>query len=146
MKAMPITLRAANAYVEKHHRHSKPVQGHFLSVSVAVRGEIVGVAILGRPVARKLQDGLTCEITRCCTDGHSRACSCLYGKCVRIARELGYVRVVTYTKLDEPGTSLRAAGFTAVSKSDGGQWSVPSRPRKANENDGPKMRWERMLK
>ena len=73
--------------------------------------DLCGVAICGRPVARYLDDGLTLEILRCCTDGTDNACSKLYGACCRIGFDMGYERIVTYTLATESGASLRAAGF-----------------------------------
>lgn len=43
-----------------------------------------GVAIAGQPIARKLDDGLTIEVRRLCTDGTKDACSKLYGACARV--------------------------------------------------------------
>jgi len=58
-----------------------------------------------------LDDGATVEILRIATDGARNACSMLYGACRRVARALGYSRVITYTLPDEGGASLRASGF-----------------------------------
>ena len=93
----PITLREANAYVAQHHRHNQPTNGHKWSVACYDGDCLCGVAIAGQPIARKLDDGLTIEIRRVCTDGTYNACSILYGACARIAKDMGYKRVVTYT-------------------------------------------------
>ncbi len=93
------------------HRHNRPTLGAIFCVGVAV-DSVRGVAIVGRPVARRLDDGLTVEILRVCTDGTRNACSMLYGACRRIARAMGYQRVMTYTLPQEGGASLKAAGFT----------------------------------
>ena len=114
----PITLRDANRYVAEHHRHNMPTNGHKFSIACYDGDRLCGVAIAGQPVARKLDDGLTIEIRRVCTDGTRNACSILYGACSRCAKEMGYKRVVTYTLVSEPGTSLKAAGF--VKKCVGG--------------------------
>lgn len=115
---VPITLRAANAFVEAHHRHHKAARGHKFSVAVAdgSTDAIVGVAIAGRPTARALDDGFTIEINRVCTTGEPNACSMLYGACRKAARAMGYRRVVTYTQQEESGASLRAAGFRLASE------------------------------
>lgn len=155
MKAIPITLKQANQFVAQHHRHSRPVVGAKIAVGVAVNGKLAGVAILGRPVSRRLDDGLTIEVTRCCTDGLLHACSCLYGKCLRIARELGYERAVTYTLASEPGASLRASGFAKEADVPEQDWNRPGRRRKVYEVNlfdterktplGAKVRWGRKL-
>lgn len=110
----PITLRQACAFIAEHHRHNKPPQGHKFSVAVYHVDEIAGVATAGRPVARHFDDGLTLEVNRSCTDGTANANSMLYGAVWRAAKAMGYRRCITYTQHDEPGTSLRAAGWRRV--------------------------------
>lgn len=100
------------------------------------------MAIVGRPVARGLQDGWTAEVTRVATDGTPNAPSALYGACWRVARALGYRRLVTYTLATEPGTSLRAAGWRVVGEVRGRSWSCASRPRVDRAPAQEKLRWE----
>lgn len=112
---VPITLKAARAFVAEHHRHNKPPVGHKFSIGVCdSEGLLRGVAMVGRPVARNLQDGLTAEVSRTCTDGCPNANSALYGACWRIASAMGYRRLVTYTQANESGASLTAAGWIKV--------------------------------
>ena len=110
----PITLRAACEFVAAHHRHNKPPRGHKFSIGVRKAGSLVGVAVAGRPSARALDDGLTLEVTRTCTDGSRNANSMLYGAIWRAAKAMGYRKAVTYTQHDECGASLRAAGWVRV--------------------------------
>lgn len=141
---LPISRIRLNVWIAKHHRHSKPVVGDIFRVCVADTEDCVrGAACLGQPKARRLNDGRTGEITRVVTDGTPNACSMLYGALVRAAKALGYLRVITYTKADEPGSSLRAAGFKDDGIiSPGKEWSVPSRPRKPADFElGPRRRW-----
>lgn len=140
----PIGLRAANDYVATTHRHSKPVRGQKFATSV-VNGQLCGVAIAGRPVARGLDDGTTIEILRVCTDGTRNACSMLYGACCRAAAGMGYSLAVTYTLKSEGGASLRAAGFRPVAEVQDRQWDCASRPREQRDLIGDKVRWERRL-
>jgi hypothetical protein len=143
MRLMPITLEEANAYVKKHHRHHKPTPGHKYSVAVGDT-EIRGVAIVGRPVARKLDDGWTLEVNRVCTDGARNACSMLYQAAWRAAKALGYTRLITYTLPKEGGASLRGAGWKCLGERGGGNWNVPSRPR-VNTDEilrGQKWLWQ----
>ena len=121
----PIILREANAYVARHHRHNMPVNGHKWSLACFDGDRLCGVAIAGQPVARKLDDGLTIEIRRVCTDGTRNACSILYGACARVAKAMGYKRVITYTLVSEPGTSLIASGFTCAGEAGGVSWDMP---------------------
>lgn len=111
MTIVPLTLKAANEFVLARHRHSKPVAGHKFSVGVEADGRLVGVAIVGRPVARALDNGRQAEILRVCTDGTPNACSMLYGASRKAARAMGYTAVFTYTLPEEGGASLRGAGF-----------------------------------
>ena len=139
---VPITLRAARAYVRSHHRHLGAPAGGKLAIGVAdARGIVRGVAILGRPVARQLDDGATVEVTRVAADGCRNACSALYGASRRIALALGYEQLVTYTREDEPGTSLRAAGWMPATTTRGGAWSRADRPRRRGSDEGRKHRW-----
>jgi hypothetical protein len=112
----------------------------------AAEGEtIVAVAIVGKPVARLLDDGFTAEVTRLASDGAPNACSMLYGACWRAARALGYRRLVTYTLAEERGSSLRAAGWRLVGEAGGGTWNRPKngRPRVDLHPTQGKLRWER---
>lgn len=124
-----IDLDEANAFVEQHHRHHKPVVGHLFSIGAALDDKIVGVVIVGRPVSRMRDDGLTAEVTRLCTDGTKNSCSFLYGAAAKAAFALGFQRIGTYILASEPGTSLTATGWRLMGERGGGSWSVPSRPR-----------------
>lgn len=125
-----LELGEANTFVEQHHRHHRPVIGHVFSIGAALDGKIVGVAIIGRPVARMRDNGVTAEVTRLCTDGTPNACSFLYGASARAAFALGFKRIGTYILATEPGTSLTAANWRQIGETaGGGTWARPSRPR-----------------
>ena len=87
---VPLPLKEANAFVAAHHRHHKPVVGHKFSLGCMKDGQLVGVAIVGRPVSRYLDDGMTLEVNRLCRVGEKNVCSFLYGAAARAARALGY--------------------------------------------------------
>jgi hypothetical protein len=125
---MPITFKEACAFVLRHHRHNKPPRGHKFSLAVHdACDQVRGVVQCGRPVARAFDDGLTLEINRTCTDGTYNANSCLYGAAARVAGAMGYRRIITYTRQDELGASLRAAGFVRVKEiAARGSWSEAS--------------------
>ena len=129
LKHIRIDLAEANAFVEQHHRHHKPVIGHLFSIGASFDNRIVGVVIVGRPVARLRDDGMTAEVTRLCTDGTKNACSFLYGKAARAAFALGFQRIGTYILADEPGTSLMATGWRLIGETKGGTWDRDGRPR-----------------
>lgn len=141
----PINLDEANAFVAEHHRHHRPVVGAKFAVAVSDgAGQVRGVAIVGRPVARLLDDGWTLEVNRVCTDGARNACGMLYGAAWRASRAMGYKRLITYTLPEEGGSSLRAAGWKLVGRRGGGNWNVPSRPRIDTDSllRGQKLLWE----
>ena len=142
LSAAPIGFTDAAAFVREHHRHHTPPAGHKFSIAAMMGGDLVGVVIVGRPVSRHRDDGLTLEVTRLCTVGNPNACSFLYGAAARAAFALGYARIGTYTLKSEPGTSLRAAGWRLIAETPGRSWSVPSRPRADKHPIEPKLLWE----
>lgn len=131
MKAVPLELKETNAFVERLHRHHLPVhRDKFRFGCIDDNGELHGVIQLARPVSRMLDDGKTIEVVRCCTDGTYNACSFLYSRAARIAKEMGYKRIITYILQSEHGTSLKASGWKLEdSNCGGGTWDKPSRPR-----------------
>ena len=139
----PVALSTANSYVHAWHRHSRPVVGHLWSLGLFADDlTLHGVAIVGRPVARHLDDGQTVEVTRLATDGTRNACSMLYAASCREARRRCYRRVITYTLATESGASVKAAGFTRTAEVRGRQWDTPGR-RRATREALPRVRWER---
>lgn len=139
-----MTLREASKFVALHHRHHKPPQGGLFAVACAVDGdkEPCGVVIVGKPIARMIDDGWTVEATRVCTLGNRNACSMLYRAAWRAARAMGYRRLITYTLADEGGASLRAAGFRLIGEAGGGSWNRATRPRVDMHPTQKKLRWE----
>ena len=127
---VPMTFREACAFVERLHRHHKPSRGCKFCIGVAdEENKIRGVAMVGRPVNRVLDDGWTVEVNRVATDGCPNACSALYGASWKVARAMGYRKCVTYTLPHEGGASLRGAGWKLIAQTNGGSWSCKSRPR-----------------
>lgn len=145
LRLAPCDFDVASAFVRNHHRHHTPPQGHKFSLAAMNGDELVGVVIVGRPVARRRDDGLTLEVTRLCTTGHRNACSFLYGAAARAAFSLGYSRIGTYILKCEPGTSLAAAGWKLIAETPGKSWSVPSRPRDDKHPIEPKLLFERSV-
>ncbi len=145
LSTCPVTLGEANEFVTRHHRHHKPVVGHKFSIGVVVGDDVVGVAVVGRPVSRHRDDGLTLEITRLCTDGTKNACSFLYGAAAKAAFALGYKRIGTYIAAHEPGTSLIAAGWRLIGEVKGRSWSTPSRPRVDKTSITDRLLFERTV-
>ena len=153
MNLRPMSITEARRVVGKWHRHNKPPQGGLYAIAAEDSGELVGVVIVGRPIARMLDDGLTCEVTRLATNGANNACSMLYGAAMRSAKALGYRTIYTYTLQEEPGTSLRASGWEHDADLKARpSWSCPSRPRTQTDMfgdhqrpPGAKQRWKKAL-
>lgn len=145
LRIVPVSFRDACGFVEMWHRNHAPPTGHKFSLGVADDGDVLrGVAIVGRPVARRLDNGLTLEVTRTATDGTPNANSALYGAAWRAAKALGYRRLVTYTQRGETGVSLRAAGWRVIAERPARPgWNRPSRPRRLTGTEGiPRFLWE----
>lgn len=121
--AVPVKLTEAIEFVRNFHRHNKPPAGGLFAVGASDGAGLVGVAIVSRPVARKMDDGQTAEVTRCCVhdDAPKGACSFLYARCWQAAKALGWRRLVTYTLQSESGASLRGAGWTVVAELGAGR-------------------------
>lgn len=145
LTVVPITLREAHAFVSLYHRHHSPSRGGIFAVACATGPAIRGVAVVGRPVARQLQDGYTAEVTRLATDGVRNGCSLLYAAAWRAARAMGYRRIVTYILGTESGISLRAADWKAVHQTRAESWHREARPRVDTAPLQEKIRWETSL-
>jgi len=150
LRVVPFTIRKANEFIGKHHRHSRKVQGGKYAIAAIFEEDIVGVAIVGRPVARLMDDGFTAEVTRCCVlpTAPKGSPSFLYGKCWRIWQQMGGDRMITYTLKSESGASLRGAGWKITGRTQKrtngiGTWGSKERTREYYPIYGQlKLRWE----
>lgn len=141
MTARPIGWREAKEFVERVHRHHFSPQGWRWGIGAEKNGQLVGVVMVGNPVARMLDDGKTAEVIRLATDGTRNACSFLYSRARQVAKSMGYHRIITYILESEPGTSLKAAGWQFARAAGGGSWSRPSRKRDDKAPLEPKQLW-----
>ena len=145
MRIAPITFKVASEYINRYHRHHNATVGcKFCIAVVDDSGQIHGVAVCGRPVSRHLDDGATLEINRVCTDGTRNACSMLYGASCRIAKAMGYLKVITYTLASEDGASLKASNFVCEGTAGGTHWTG-TRNRGQNIPAEMKTRWGKNL-
>ena len=144
MKIVPLSLKEANEFVEKHHRHNKRVVTHKFSIGLEQDGKIIGVGIAGIPIARLLNDRKTLELRRVCViPGHANGCSKLMARMKQIGQLMGYEKIITYTLQKESVSSLRAVNARQVAKVVGGQWNRKDRPTNYQAVcDEPKWRWE----
>ena len=143
----PITLRDANLFVERIHRHNGALPAAKIAVAaIDESGLVHGVAVAGLPKARRLMAAGTLEINRVCTDGTENCCTFLYGAVRRAAKAMGYSRLITYTHADEPGTSLKASGWTLDGDAGGGSWASndPARSTSSYSSE-KKYRWSIVL-
>lgn len=145
----PCTLKQANELISAIHRHHKPVVGHRFSIAVYDGDKCVGVATIGRPVARKLDWNRIAEVTRLATDGTKNACSILYAAAARACEAMGFDSIQTYTLPEEGGVSLKAAGWTNEGMFGGGNWNGSGNGENSHKNrrtDQPmqqKFRWRK---
>ena len=142
LEIVPLNLTEAKFFVDRFHRHHRASVGGFFAVGCSCGPDIVGVAIVGRPVSRMLDDGWTAELTRLCTTGTPHVASKLYAACWRAARAMGWKKLITYILSSEPGTSLKAAGWKCLGECGGGTWSRKARPRVDCHPTQRKIRWE----
>ena len=141
LKLVPIERKEAAEYVDRMHRHHDPVLRDKYRIGAELNGVLVGVVQVGNPTARMLCDGRTLEVVRLCTDGTPNVCSLLYSAAARVAKNLGYRKIITYILDTEDGTSLRAAGWHKEADIKGHSWNTPSRPRSTTAPTCDKQRW-----
>lgn len=146
MRAVPLERKAAGEFIDRLHRHHQAVGADKFRIGAEENGQLVGVVQVGRPVSRVLDDGKTLEVVRLCTDGTRNACSFLYSRAARVAKELGYEKIITYILETESGDSLKATGWHKEADIRGKSWSCPSRPRETKAPTCNKQRWAKNLK
>jgi hypothetical protein len=151
LEVAPVDWATVKAFVHDHHRHCKRPAGWRFGAGVMNGSDLLGVVVVGRPVARMLDQKRIVEVNRLCIREDLpqglewNACSLLYGWAAREAKRRGFERIITYTLASEPGTTLTAAGWTAESFTPGRRWDSPSRPRGDNTPTEDKVRWCRTL-
>ena len=141
LRVVALTKREAIDFVTRFHRHHDALKIDKYRIGAALDGRLVGVAQVARPVIRALDDGATLEVARLCTDGTKNACSFLYAAAARVARDLGYAKILTYILDREDGASLKAAGWKKEANIQGHPWSHPSRRRATTAPTCDKQRW-----
>lgn len=120
LRVVPCTIKAAMRWIAEHHRHLPLVNGGRFTVAIADDSGMRGVGMVGN--GPRVWEGTSKMIM------------------------LGYTEAWTYTLPDEPGTSLRAAGFAHMGESaGGGNHSSTKRHREPAVCPQPKQRWMRKL-
>ena len=74
-------------------------------------------------------------------DESVNACSMLYGACVRVAKAMGYKKVITYTLESENGASLKASNFKNDGIAGGVMWTGKRSGRDKGVPKELKRRW-----
>ena len=141
----------AKRFIAEHHAHCRvPVTWRFHTAILNGR-TLMGVAVVGNPVAPGLNGRGILEVNRLCIRRDTpdalrwNAASMLYGWCAREAARQGWRKIITYTRADEPGTSLRAAGWTQEARVRGRGWHSTRRARSNTNSWIDKVRWSREL-
>ena len=149
LSCIPLTLKDANKFVKEFHRHNKDCRGHRFSIGAIYKDELVGVAIIGRPIARKLDQKLIAEVLRNCVKpaAPKGTCSFLYSKAIQVWQVLGGKKVITYTLETEKGSSLKAVSFKNVSKTPVFKYGWTNRKNRIlpETQKVRKVRWEKEL-
>lgn len=146
-----VPFSTAKAFVLEHHRHCPPPAGWRFGAGIFNGRALIGVVMVGRPVARAFDHTKVVEVNRLCVRCDIdpqlvwNACSKLYGWAAREARKRGFERVITYVMEHEAGTTLKAAGWSIEATTRGRSWSAPSRPRQDKMQRVDKVRWGRTL-
>jgi len=152
LQARPIAFKAACAFVRTHHAHCGPPVTARFSLSAWNGATLVGVAMTGNPVARAFMGRGIVEVNRLCVRRDMpaalrwNAASLLYGRAAREAERRGFQRIITYTRADETGVSLHAAGWTQEASVRGRGWHNTGRSRNNTNAFIDKVRWSRTLR
>lgn len=146
LRVIPCKQAEAKRYIEQHHRHHRPPRGAVFCLAVVDEAHHVrGVATVGRPVARALDNGYTLEVNRVATDGCANACSALLAAARKVAIAMGYAKIITYTLPEEGGASLRGAGWIEDGRTVGDRsWACEAYKHLNRQDDHPlqaKVRW-----
>ena len=147
----PIDREPARHFVARHHAHCRPPVTWRFQTAIYNGRTLLGVAVVGNPVAPSLNGRGIVEVNRLCIRRDTaaalrwNAASMLYGWCAREAARQGWQKIVTYTRIDEPGTSLLAAGWVPEGRVRGRGWHSARRARSNTNSWIDKIRWGKSL-
>ncbi|MFK4046384.1 Hypothetical protein HVIM_03893 (plasmid) [Roseomonas mucosa] len=152
LEIRPVSFAHAADFVRRHHAHNAAPTAWRYGAAITNGVSLLGVVMVGNPVARGLMGRGTVEVNRLCIRRDVprvlawNACSQLYGWAAREAEARGFERIVTYTRVDEEGGSLRACGWIREAHVRGRLWNSPMRARTDRASLIDKHRWSRALK
>jgi hypothetical protein len=134
-------LKEANEFVAQHHRHNLPTVGDKFAVGAAQDGKPLGVAIADSPVCRRLDDGNTWNSFG--LPRTANACSFLYSRCAKIARLMGYSRIIPTRWSPRVAHPCGRSGAEPTGPLEAHEWANPNRPRKSQQvYHYPRYRWD----
>ena len=148
----PVSFAAMRAFVGRYHRHCAPPVTWRFGAAIHNGWTQIGVLSVGSPVAPAYMNRGWVEVNRLCIRPDTapqlvwNACSQLYGHAAREAERRGFNKIITYTRQDESGASLRAVGWECEGPAGGRSWNTKGRRRNTAEAFVPKLRWSRSLK
>jgi hypothetical protein len=143
----PYPTKYAHEFNAGVHRRLKKMVGAMYCIGLWSGAEMRGLAIVGRPKARKLDVPARTrvkvqEVLRVAVvEGTRNGCSMLYGACSKAGKAMGLDGMMTYIHDDETGVSLKAAGWVKDKVTSGGEWTRETRQRGLVEDNKPKVRW-----
>ena len=117
-----ITIGRASEFITNHDRPHSPPAGALFALGITDgEGQLLGVAIAGRPVPPAGDDGATVEITRSLSsvDRSSHIEIALYRAVWRVARAEGYRRLITHSQVGDIRLGLREIGLRSGAGSMG---------------------------
>lgn len=151
LRLRQIEHKGVRGFIDRHHAHCGVSVTWRFHNAVFNGPTLIGVAVVGNPVAPALMGRDILEVNRLCVRRDTppalgwNAASMLYGWCAREAERRGWKKIITYTRADEPGTSLVAAGWTWETTVRGRGWHSARRSRSNRNSWIDKVRWSRNL-
>jgi hypothetical protein len=147
-----VRLQDAKRFVARHHGHCRPPVTWRFGATVFNGRFWLGVVMVGNPVAPAYaRQGGIVEVNRLCIrrDVPSvlrwNGASKLLGWAAQEAARRGFERIISYTRIDEDGASLRAAGWTPEARVRGRGWHSRRRNRSNSNAWIDKLRWSKHL-
>ncbi|MBG95089.1 MAG: hypothetical protein CL793_07540 [Chloroflexi bacterium] len=142
------TLESVKQFVRENHRHAPaPPAGWRWGYTIWAGDFMLGVAMVGRPAARRIDGTKVIDVSRVCVSRRAsaevaeNACSMVYARAARDGAKAGFERVITYTIAGEPAAGCRAAGMEVEHRSRSGNWNRAGRRRNSRNSTRPKVRW-----
>ena len=151
LRVRGVAFPVARAFIDKHHQHVGAPHAWRFGASIWNGHAMMGVLTVGNPVAPAFNGRGIVEVNRLCVRRDLNpmlrwnCCSMLLGHAAAEAGRRGFSRIITYTRGDEDGASLRASGWVCEGLAGGGGWHSGRRARSNRNAWIVKQRWSRTL-